>query len=64
MNHPYAKLCVPDVVKNINVNVFKLMPRTNETIQIKWHEPCKCKWRLDPSICINKQRWNKDKCRC
>ena len=22
INDPYAKLCVPDVVKNINVNVF------------------------------------------
>ena len=25
INDPYAKLCVPDVVKNINVKVFNLM---------------------------------------
>ena len=25
INDPYAKLCVPDVVKNINVKVFSLM---------------------------------------
>ena len=31
---------------------------------IKWHETCKCKCRLDASICNNKQRWNDDKCRC
>ena len=31
---------------------------------IKWHETCKCKCRLDASICNNKQRWNNDKCRC
>ena len=30
INDPYAKLCVPDVVKNINVKVFNLMSRTNE----------------------------------
>ena len=30
-----AKLCVPDVVKNINVKVFNLMPRTNETRHIE-----------------------------
>ena len=31
INDPYAKLCVPDVVKNLNVKVFNLMSRTNET---------------------------------
>ena len=36
--------------------------RTNETRHIKWHETCKCKCRLDASVCNNKQRWNNDKC--
>ena len=31
INDPYAKLCIPDVVKNVNVKVFNLMSRTNET---------------------------------
>ena len=39
----YAKLCLPDVVKNINIKVFNLMSRTNETRHVKWHETCKCK---------------------
>ena len=30
INDPYAKLCVPDVVKNINNKVFNLMSRANE----------------------------------
>ena len=38
INDPYAKLCVPDVGKNINVKVFNLMSRANETKHIKWHE--------------------------
>ena len=31
INDPYGKLCVADVVKNINVKVFNLISRTNET---------------------------------
>ena len=30
INHPYAKLCVPDTIKNINVKISNLMSRTNE----------------------------------
>ena len=64
INNPYAKICVPDVIKDLNVKVFHLMSRTNETGLIKWHEKCKCECRLDAIICNNKQRWNKNKCRC
>ena len=35
INGSYAKLCVPDVIKNLNVKVFNLMSRTNETTHIK-----------------------------
>ena len=35
INDPYAKICVPDNVKDLNVKVFKLMSRTNETRHIK-----------------------------
>ena len=60
----YAKMCVLDVIKNLNVKVFSLMSRENETRHIKWHETCKCNCRLDASVCNIKQRWNDDKCRC
>ena len=42
INDPYAKICVPDAVKDLNVKVFNLMSRTNETRHIKCHETCKC----------------------
>ena len=35
INDPYAKICVPDVVKDLNVKLFNLMSRTNETKNIK-----------------------------
>ena len=62
INDPYRKMCVPDFIKKLNVKVFNLMSRTNETRQIKWHETCKC--RLDASVCNNKQCWNNNKCQC
>ena len=56
INDPYAKLCVPDTFKNINVKVFSLMSRTNEIRDIEWHNTCKCKCILDASVCNSKQR--------
>ena len=35
INDPYAKICVPDVVKDLDVKVFNLISRTNETRHIK-----------------------------
>ena len=56
-------MCFPDVVENMDTKVFHLISRTNETRYIKLHETCKCKCRLDVSVCNNKQHWNKYKCR-
>ena len=64
INNPYANICVPNIIKNLNVKVFNLMSRTNETRFIEWHEKCKCKCRLDAIVCNNKQRLNKDKYKC
>ena len=36
INHPYAKICVPVVAKNLNFKVFNLISRTNETRYIEW----------------------------
>ena len=55
INDPYAKLCVPDVVKNINVKVFNLMSFSNQTKHIAWHETFKCK-------CECKELINKGMC--
>ena len=36
----YARLCVPDAVKSLNLKVYNLMTLTNETKHIRWHETC------------------------
>ena len=63
INDSYAKVCVPNVVENLNVKLFNIISRTNETRHIEWHETCKCKCRLDARVCNNKKRWNGDKFR-
>ena len=64
INYLYAKICIPDVVKNLNVKIFNLMTGTNEARFIEWHETCKCECKFGENVCNNKQRWNKNKCRC
>ena len=64
ITNPYSKVSVPNVIKDITAKVFDLMSWKNKTKQIKCHERCKCVCRLDPIICNNKQKLNKNKCRC
>ena len=64
INYPHAKICIPDIVKNLNIKVVNLMSRTNQTGYIEWHETCKCEGKFGENVCHNKQRWNKNKCRC
>ena len=34
INDPMAKLCVPDIVRDMNIKVFNLLARINETRKI------------------------------
>ena len=63
INDLIAKLCVP-IVKDMNIKVFNLLARINETRKIVWHETCKCVCRLMSAICNDRQEWNENKCRC
>ena len=31
---------------------------------VDFHKSCKCGCLLDEKVCNNKQKWNKNKCRC
>ena len=41
-----------------------MISRRNELKNITFHKSCKCHCLLDEKVCNNKQKWNKDKCRC
>ena len=57
INYPYATICVPDVVKNLNVKVFNLMSSANET-------RCQCKELIDKGVCDERFIWNPSNCEC
>ena len=61
ITYPYAKICVPDDIKNTNVKLFSLMSRADETRYIERHKTYKCKCKLDARFCNNKQKWNEQK---
>ena len=48
----------------MNIKVFYLMAKTNETRHIEWHRTSKSNCRLNASVCKGKKRWNNDKCKC
>ena len=64
INNPVAKLCVPSIVKGVNMQFYNFLMRLNETRSVLWHESCKCVCKLNSSVCNNKQIWNSDTCRC
>ena len=61
ISNPYARVCVPNIIKNITLKILDLISWENKTKQIKWHESCTYVCRLDPVVCNNK---NPSNCKC
>ena len=38
LDNPMAKLCVPNIIKRINMKVYNFLMRFNETRNSLWHE--------------------------
>ena len=64
LDNPMSKICVPKIVKNINIKVYNFLMKLNETRNVLWHENCKCVCKLNSTVCNNKQIWNSNTCRC
>ena len=64
LDNPMEKLCVPNVIKGLNIKVYNFLPMLNETRNVLWHESCKCVCKLNSPVCNNKQIWNSNTCRC
>ena len=60
LDDPMAKLCVPNIIKRVNMKVYNFLMRLNETRNVLWHESC----RLNSSVYNSKQIWNSDTCKC
>ena len=51
LDDPMAKLCVPNIIKRVNIKVYNFLMRLNETRNVLWHKSCKCVCRLNSSVC-------------
>ena len=63
LEDPMARLCVLNIIKNVNMKVYNFLMRLSETRNVLWHEICKCVCKLNSSVCNSKQIWNNDTCR-
>ena len=56
IDKPCSKLCVPNQVKDMNIKVFNLISRVNETRFLTWQESYARKCKLDSSLCNDRRR--------
>ena len=42
LDNPMSKICVPKIIKNVNMKVYNFLMRLNEIRNVLWHESCKC----------------------
>ena len=64
LDNPMSKICVPNIIKSVNMKVYNFLMRLNETRNVLSHESCKCMCKLNSSVCNSKQIWNSDIYRC
>ena len=56
LDNPMSKICVPKIIKNVNMKVYNFLMRLNES--------CECVRKLNSSVCNSKQIWNSNTCGC
>ena len=59
---PIGRICVLNQTKNVNLSVFNMIKRINESKSLGKHISCKCKYKFDGRKCKSDQSWNKGKC--
>ena len=57
---PFAKLRFPDVIKGMNIKLYNIMSRINETRYVFWHETCTCECKefIDKVRCDDGFIWS------
>ena len=48
---PFGRICVPNKVKDMNLNVFDMIKRINETKTLAKHISCKYRYEFDGQKC-------------
>ena len=58
------KICVPNEKEDLNLSVFIMITRINESETLTKDISCECRCKFDGRKCNSGQWWNNDKCRC
>ena len=53
-----------NTIKNLNLSVFNMIARTNESQTLVKHISYACKCKFHGRKCNSNQKWNNGKCRC
>ena len=53
---------IPNKIEDLNLNVFNMIVRINESKTLTKHSSCEYKYKFDVEKCNLNQKWNKDKC--
>ena len=64
LNYLSNKVCVPTKTKDLNLSMFNIITRINESKTLTKHRSCEFKCRFGGKKCNSDQWWNNDKCRC
>ena len=58
------KVCVPNKTEDLNLSVFSIITRINESKTLTKDISCEYNNRFDGRNCNSNQKWNDGKCRC
>ena len=58
------KVRVPNKTEDLNLSVFNMIIRMNQSKTLTKHTSCKCKYKFDDRKCNINQKWNNNKFRC
>ena len=64
LNDLSNKVCFPNKREDLNLSVFNMITRINESKTLTKHISCECKCKFDGGKCNLGQWWNNDKCQC
>ena len=62
LNDPSDKICAENKIEDVNLSVFNMTTRKNESKTLAKHASFDCKCKFDGRKRKLKQKWNNDKC--
>ena len=64
MTYVAEHACVPNEIKNLNLNVFNMITEIKASRTLTTHTLCKCECKCDCRLYNLNQKWNNNKSHC